>query len=103
VTFECVGPAISPNASILQLSYPRQDASLSLFCPRVKCRRDGSSKSFRFEILNEFSFVHNNDGAQARAICEARAMMVETAAFPAIADVTGTARKLRDWMPELSG
>ncbi|MHC2762233.1 hypothetical protein ACVIU7_007323 [Bradyrhizobium liaoningense] len=30
-------------------------------------------------------------------------MMVETEAFSVIADVTGAARKLRDWQPELSG
>jgi len=29
--------------------------------------------------------------------------MVEAAAFRVIADVTGAARKLRDWQPELSG
>jgi 5-methylthioribose kinase len=29
-------------------------------------------------------------------------MMVETAAFPAIADVTAAARKLRDWQPEFT-
>jgi 5-methylthioribose kinase len=34
----------------------------------------------------------------------ARGLMVEAAAaFRTIADVTGAARKLRDWMPELSG
>jgi len=30
-------------------------------------------------------------------------MMVEAAAFRTIAEVTGSARKLRDWQPELSG
>ncbi len=64
-------------------------------------------------IRRIFGLAHNIDfelieDPQARAICEARAvrlarmMMVETTAFPAIADVTGAARKLRDWMPELS-
>jgi 5-methylthioribose kinase len=28
-------------------------------------------------------------------------MMVETSSFQTIASVTGAARKLRDWMPEL--
>jgi 5-methylthioribose kinase len=28
--------------------------------------------------------------------------MVETGAFRTIADVTGAARKLRDWMPEFA-
>ncbi|WP_407119109.1 S-methyl-5-thioribose kinase [Bradyrhizobium sp. LMG 9283] len=41
--------------------------------------------------------------SEARAVRLARMMMVETAAFPAIVDVTGAARKLRDWQPELSG
>ena len=44
-----------------------------------------------------------------RAICEARslrlarAMMVETAAFPTIASVTKAARELRDWQPDFAG
>ncbi|MBR0903313.1 S-methyl-5-thioribose kinase [Bradyrhizobium liaoningense] len=41
--------------------------------------------------------------SEARAVRLARAMMVEAAAFRSIADVAGAARKLRDWMPELSG
>jgi 5-methylthioribose kinase len=41
--------------------------------------------------------------SEARAVRLAHAMMVETEAFPAIADVTSAARKLRDWQPELSG
>ncbi|WP_439367190.1 S-methyl-5-thioribose kinase [Bradyrhizobium sp. DASA03005] len=41
--------------------------------------------------------------SEARAVRLARAMMLETGAFPSIADVIGAARKLRDWMPELSG
>ncbi|MDI3564845.1 S-methyl-5-thioribose kinase [Bradyrhizobium sp. Arg816] len=40
--------------------------------------------------------------SEARAVRLARAMMVETGAFGTIADVTGTARKLRDWMPEFA-
>lgn len=64
-------------------------------------------------IRRIFGLAHNIDfelieDPQARATCEARAvrlaraMMMETKAFPAIADVAGAARKLRDWMPELS-
>ncbi|RTE92385.1 S-methyl-5-thioribose kinase [Bradyrhizobium sp. LVM 105] len=41
--------------------------------------------------------------SEARAVRLARAMMVETGTFRTVADVTGAARKLRDWMPELSG
>lgn len=40
--------------------------------------------------------------SEARAVRLARAMMVETGAFRTIADVTGAARKLRDWMPEFA-
>ncbi|MDA9496584.1 S-methyl-5-thioribose kinase [Bradyrhizobium sp. CCBAU 11357] len=41
--------------------------------------------------------------SEARAVRLARAMMVETGAFPAIADVVRAARNLRDWQPELPG
>ncbi|SCB53791.1 5'-methylthioribose kinase [Bradyrhizobium shewense] len=41
--------------------------------------------------------------SEARAVRLARAMMVETGTFRTIADVTGAARKLRDWRPELTG
>jgi len=41
--------------------------------------------------------------SEARAVRLARAMMVEAVTFRTIADVTGAARKLRDWQPELSG
>lgn len=65
-------------------------------------------------IRRIFGLAHNIDfelieDPRRRAICEARAarlaraMMVETGAFPTIADVTAAARKLRDWTPELSG
>ena len=62
-------------------------------------------------IRRIFGLAHNIDfelieDRRKRAICEARAvrlaraMMVETGSFPAIADVTGAARKLRDWQPD---
>ncbi|MFB6451946.1 S-methyl-5-thioribose kinase [Bradyrhizobium tunisiense] len=41
--------------------------------------------------------------SEARAVRLARAMMMETGTFRTIADVTGAARKLRDWQAELSG
>lgn len=41
--------------------------------------------------------------SEARAVRLARAMMVEAVTFRTIADVTGAARKLRNWQPELSG
>jgi 5-methylthioribose kinase len=62
-------------------------------------------------IRRIFGLAHNIDfelieDPRRRAICEARAvrlaraMMVETGSFPAIADVTAAARKLRDWQPD---
>ncbi|QPF94792.1 S-methyl-5-thioribose kinase [Bradyrhizobium commune] len=39
---------------------------------------------------------------EARAVRLARAMMVDTGAFAGIADVSGAARKLRDWQPEFA-
>ncbi|WP_375314385.1 S-methyl-5-thioribose kinase [Bradyrhizobium sp. A5] len=64
-------------------------------------------------IRRIFGLAHNIDfelieDPRQRAICEARAvrlaraMMVEAGAFPAIADVTGAARKLRNWQPEFA-
>jgi 5-methylthioribose kinase len=64
-------------------------------------------------IRRIFGLAHNIDfelieDPRTRAVCEARAvrlaraMMVETEAFPAITDVTAAARKLRDWMPEFA-
>ena len=40
--------------------------------------------------------------SEARAVRLARAMMVEAVTFRTIADVTGAARKLRDWQPEFA-
>jgi 5-methylthioribose kinase len=65
-------------------------------------------------IRRIFGLAHNIDFEQiedprSRAVCEARsvrlarAMMVDTGSFPAITDVTSTARKLRDWQPEFAG
>jgi 5-methylthioribose kinase len=64
-------------------------------------------------IRRIFGLAHNIDfelieDPRRRAICEARAvrlaraMMVETGSFPTIADVTGAARKLRDWQPDFA-
>lgn len=41
--------------------------------------------------------------SEARAVRLARKMMVEAPTFRTIGDVTGAARNLRDWQPELSG
>ena len=51
----------------------------------------------------DFELIEN---PRQRAICEARslrlarAMMVETAAFPTIGAVTKAAREVRDWQPD---
>ncbi len=64
-------------------------------------------------IRRIFGLAHNADfelieDPRRRAVCEARAvrlarmMMVDTGAFPDIADVTRAARKLRVWQPEFA-
>jgi 5-methylthioribose kinase len=64
-------------------------------------------------IRRIFGLAHNIDfelieDPRSRAICEARsvrlarAMMVDTSSFPAIADITAAARKLRDWRPDFA-
>ncbi|MDF0516429.1 S-methyl-5-thioribose kinase [Bradyrhizobium yuanmingense] len=60
----------------------------------------GLAHNIDFELIED---AKKRAVSEARAVRLARAMMVETGAFPSIADVTGAARKLRDWMPELSG
>jgi 5-methylthioribose kinase len=64
-------------------------------------------------IRRIFGLAHNIDfeliedprmraTSEARAVRLARAMMVEAGAFPAVADITGAARKLRNWQPKLA-
>nr|GAJ35640.1 methylthioribose kinase [Bradyrhizobium sp. DOA9] len=60
----------------------------------------GLAHNIDFELIED---PRTRAVSEARAVRLARAMIVETGAFSAIADVTGAARKLRDWMPELSG
>ena len=60
----------------------------------------GLAHNIDFELIED---PQKRAVSEARAIRLARAMMVEAAAFRTIADVTGAARKLRDWQPELSG
>ncbi len=59
----------------------------------------GLAHNIDFELIED---PRKRAISEARAVRLARAMMVETGAFPAIVDVTGAARKLRDWQPELS-
>lgn len=59
----------------------------------------GLAHNIDFELIED---PRRRAISEARAVRLARAMMVETGAFPAIADVTGAARKLRDWMPEFA-
>src|SRR5882757_7668140 len=59
----------------------------------------GLAHNIDFELIED---PRRRAISEARAVQLARAMMVETGTFRAIADVTGAARKLRDWMPELS-
>ncbi|SDH37153.1 5'-methylthioribose kinase [Bradyrhizobium sp. Rc2d] len=59
----------------------------------------GLAHNIDFELIED---PRRRAVSEARAVRLARAMMVEAAAFRTIAEVTGAARKLRDWMPELS-
>ncbi|WP_439403330.1 S-methyl-5-thioribose kinase [Bradyrhizobium sp. DASA03068] len=60
----------------------------------------GLAHNIDFELIEN---AKTRAVSEARAVRLARAMMVETGTFRTIADVTGAARKLRDWMPDLSG
>jgi len=60
----------------------------------------GLAHNIDFELIED---PRTRAVSEARAVRLARGLMVEAAAFRTIADVTGAARKLRDWQPELSG
>ncbi|MHC2618938.1 5-methylthioribose kinase [Bradyrhizobium huanghuaihaiense] len=60
----------------------------------------GLAHNIDFELIED---PRQRATTEARAVRLARAMMVETAPFRTIADVTGAARKLRDWAPERTG
>ncbi|WP_027550634.1 S-methyl-5-thioribose kinase [Bradyrhizobium sp. Cp5.3] len=60
----------------------------------------GLAHNIDFELIED---PQRRAISEARAVRLARAMMVETGTFRTIADVTGAARKFRDWQPELSG
>lgn len=59
----------------------------------------GLAHNIDFELIED---PRRRAISEARAVRLARRMMVETAAFPAIADVTAAARKLRNWQPEFA-
>ncbi|TYO62469.1 S-methyl-5-thioribose kinase [Bradyrhizobium hipponense] len=59
----------------------------------------GLAHNIDFELIED---PRRRAACEARAVRLARAMMVEAGAFPAIADVTGAARRLRDWQPEFA-
>jgi len=60
----------------------------------------GLAHNIDFELIED---LRMRATTEARAVRLARTMMVETGAFRTVTDVTGAARKLRNWMPELSG
>ncbi|MBB4259798.1 MULTISPECIES: S-methyl-5-thioribose kinase [unclassified Bradyrhizobium] len=60
----------------------------------------GLAHNIDFELIEDSK---KRAVSEARAVRLARAMMVETGTFRTISDVTGAARKLRDWRPELTG
>jgi 5-methylthioribose kinase len=59
----------------------------------------GLAHNIDFELIED---PRKRAISEARAVRLARVMMLEAGTFPAIADVTGAARKFRDWQPELS-
>lgn len=60
----------------------------------------GLAHNIDFELIED---PKKRAVSEARAVRLARAMMVEKGTFRTIADVTGAARRLRDWQPELAG
>ncbi|MCK1720241.1 S-methyl-5-thioribose kinase [Bradyrhizobium sp. 141] len=66
---------------------------------KITRRIFGLAHNIDFELIEDSK---KRAISEARAVRLARAMMVETGAFRTIADVTGAARKLRVWRPELS-
>ena len=66
---------------------------------KINRRIFGLAHNIDFELIED---PRKRAISEARAVRLARAMMVETEAFPAIADVTGAARKLRDWQPDFA-
>ena len=59
----------------------------------------GLAHNIDFELIED---PYKRAVSEARAVRLARAMMVERGAFPTIKDVTGKARKLRDWQPDFA-
>ena len=59
----------------------------------------GLAHNIDFELIED---PKKRAVSEARAVRLARTMMVETGAFSAITDVTGAARKLRNWQPEFA-
>ena len=59
----------------------------------------GLAHNIDFELIED---PKQRAVSEARAVRLARTMMLETAAYRTIAEVTGAARKLRDWQPALS-
>ena len=60
----------------------------------------GLAHNIDFELIED---PRRRAISEARAVRLARGMMVEAPAFRTIADITGAARKLREWQPELTG
>ncbi|MBB4381440.1 S-methyl-5-thioribose kinase [Bradyrhizobium sp. SBR1B] len=74
--------------------------SVGFAAAKIIRRIFGLAHNIDFELIED---PKKRAVSEARAVRLARAMMVETGTFRTIADVTGAARKLRDWMSELSG
>lgn len=106
-----VGDAYPVSLFAGETGAARLDAERQAYMQRLFAETVGfaAAKTIRriFGLAHNIDFELIEDPRQ-RATCEARAvrlartMMVEAGAFPTITDVTGAARKLRDWQPELS-
>lgn len=89
-----------------RLEAERQDYMQRLFADTVAFaaaktirRIFGLAHNIDFELIED---PRRRAVSEARAVRLARAMMVETGAFPGITDVTAAARKLRNWQPEFA-
>jgi 5-methylthioribose kinase len=89
-----------------RLEAERQAYMQRLFCDavgfagaKINRRIFGLAHNIDFELIED---PRRRAISEARSVGLARAMMVETGTFRTIADVTGAARELRDWMPEFA-
>ncbi|MDA9421359.1 MULTISPECIES: S-methyl-5-thioribose kinase [Bradyrhizobium] len=73
--------------------------SVGFAAAKIIRRIFGLAHNIDFELIED---PRMRATSEARAVRLARAMMVEAGTFPAVADITGAARKLRNWQPKLA-